>query len=186
MSSDESSPPRPIPESYWVIPAQFLAGEYPGTPYSPELTRKRLDSFLATGFDTFIDLTSPGETEPYEVLLREQAGYYNLNVRYTRFPIGDFGLPQPTQMTAILDAIEAALAAGRKPYLHCYGGIGRTGTVVGCYLVRQGMEGQQALDQLAAWWKHVPKSNRYPHSPETFQQEQFIRVWRQHEQRVKP
>lgn len=186
MSSNESSPPRPIPESYWVIPAQFLAGEYPGTPYSPELTRKRLDAFLSAGFDTFIDLTSPGEIEPYEPLLREQAGYYNLNVCYTHYPIGDFDLPQPAQMTAILGAIEAALAAGRKPYLHCYGGIGRTGTVVGCYLVRQGLTGEQALDQLAAWWKHVPKSNRYPHSPETFQQEQFIRVWQQHEQRVKP
>ena len=27
---------------------------------------------------------------------------------------------------------------GRKVYVHCWGGVGRTGTVVGCYLVRQG------------------------------------------------
>lgn len=184
MIPEEVSPPRPIPESYWVRPGQFLAGEYPATAYFPELTRKRLDSFLSAGFDTFIDLTSPGETEPYEPLLREQAGYYRLPVQYTRFPIGDFGLPTPAQMNAILGAIDASLAVGRKPYLHCYGGIGRTGTVVGCYLVRHGLDGQQALDQLAAWWKHVPKSNRYPHSPETFQQEQFIREWQCHEQRI--
>lgn len=186
MRPDEPSPPRPIPESYWVIPGQFLAGEYPGTAYFPELTRKRLGAFLAAGFDTFIDLTSPGEIEPYEPLLREEAGYYNLPVQHIRLPIGDFGLPQPAQMTATLDALAAALSAGRKPYLHCYGGIGRTGTVVGCYLVCQGLTGQQALDQLAAWWKHVPKSSRYPHSPETLQQEQFVREWHTHEQRVKP
>lgn len=184
MNPNESPLPRPIPESYWVLPGQFLAGEYPGTVYFPELTRKRLDAFLAAGFNTFIDLTSPGEIQPYEPLLREQAAYYHLSVQYTRFPIGDFGLPQPAQMTATLDAIESALSGKRKLYLHCYGGIGRTGTVVGCYLVRQGLSGQQALDQLAAWWKRVPKSNRYPHSPETVQQENFIREWHNHEQRI--
>ncbi|GAB4488504.1 MAG: protein-tyrosine phosphatase family protein [Anaerolineales bacterium] len=186
MSSHQASPPRPVPESYWVIPAQFLAGEYPGTPYFAELTRQRLDLFLAAGFDTFMDLTTPGEIEPYEPLLREQAAYYNLSVQYTRFPIRDFSLPQPAQMTTTLNAIQSALTAGRKLYLHCHGGIGRTGTVVGCYLVRQGLTGQQALGQLAAWWQHVPKSSRYPHSPETFQQEQFVREWHIYEQRAKP
>lgn len=177
MISDVSFLPRPIPESYWVIPGQFLAGEYPGVPYFPELTRKRLDFFLSAGFNTFFDLTVAGETEPYEILLREQAACYNLTVSYTRFPIGDFGLPQLDQMTTLLEALELVLSAGRKCYLHCYGGIGRTGTVIGCYLVRRGLTGQQALDQLAAWWKRVPKSSRYPHSPETLQQEQFVREW---------
>lgn len=186
MIPDEPSPRRPIPESYWVHPGRFLAGEYPGTAYFPELTRKRLGAFLSAGFDTFIDLTSPGEIEPYEPILREEAGYHALPVQYTRFPIADFGLPTPAKMTSILNAIDAALAAGRKLYLHCYGGIGRTGTVVGCHLVRQGLIGQQALDQLAAWWKNVPKSNRYLHSPETFQQEQFVREWRKHEPLAHP
>ncbi|MCS6993665.1 MAG: hypothetical protein N2117_00140 [Anaerolineales bacterium] len=177
MHPEPSFLPRPIPETYWVAPGRFLAGEYPGVPWMPERTRQRLDAFLSAGFDTFFDLTVSGETEPYEALLREQAGYYAVSVRYVRFPIGDFGLPQPAQMTAILDSIHAALAEGRKLYLHCYGGIGRTGTVVGCYLVRQGLTGQQALEQLAAWWRGVPKSHRYPHSPETLQQEEFVRAW---------
>lgn len=184
--SSERTLPRPIPESYWVLPGQFLAGEYPGSAYSPELTRKRLDVFLSAGFDTFFDLTSPGENEPYQAILCEEAGHYNLPAQYTRFPIGDFGLPTSAQMTATLNAIDSALAAGRKLYLHCYGGIGRTGTVVGCYLVRHGLNGAQALDQLAAWWKNVPKSNRYPHSPETLQQEQFVRAWPNHEKRAVP
>lgn len=178
--------PRPIPESYWVVPGRFLAGEYPAVPYLVERTRQRLDAFLSDGFDTFFDLTVAGETQPYEALLREEAGYYGLPVHYQRFPIGDFGLPKPAQMTAILDAIESALAAGRKLYLHCYGGIGRTGTVVGCYLVRQGLTGTQALEQLAAWWRGVPKSSRYPHSPETWQQEEFVRAWAKHELQAHP
>ena len=31
-------------------------------------------------------------------------------------------------MQEILDAVDRALAAGRNVYLHCWGGIGRTGT----------------------------------------------------------
>lgn len=170
-------PSRPIPESYWVIPNQLLAGEYPAALFAAELTRKRLDNFLKAGFTSYLNLTNPGELEDYQPLLREQAGYFNLNVDYQRFPIGDYGLPSVEQMTAILDALDATLAQGRKTYLHCYGGIGRTGTVVGCYLVRHGLSGAEALSQLANWWKNVPKSARYPHSPETLEQETFVRNW---------
>ena len=62
---------RPITESYWVEPGRFLAGEYPGT-FTPESTRKRIDSFLEAGFNTFIDLTKPNETIPYIRTLFEQ------------------------------------------------------------------------------------------------------------------
>jgi hypothetical protein len=177
VSSPITLPLKPIPESYWVIPGRMLAGEYPGALYVPEITRKRLDAFLRAGFNTFIDLTSEGETEDYKPFLREQAGYLGLTVECLRFPIGDYGLPTLETMTAILDAIDNALARERKVYLHCYGGIGRTGTVVGCYLARHGFTGSEAVHQLANWWQNVPKSARYPHSPETAQQEQFIRNW---------
>ena len=170
-------PNRPIPESYWVLPNRLLAGEYPAALYAAELTRKRLDSFLKLGFNTYLNLTNAGELEDYQPLLKEEAGYFNLEVECQRFPIGDYGLPTPERMNAILDALDENLARGRKIYLHCYGGIGRTGTVVGCYLVRHGLSGEEALRQLASWWQNVPKSARYPHSPETLQQETFVLNW---------
>ena len=43
-------------------------------------------------------------------------------------------------MTRILDDVDAALADGGAVYVHCWGGIGRTGTVVGCWLVRHGLD----------------------------------------------
>ena len=173
---------RPIPESYWVIPGRLLAGEYPGQ-YQEELSRKRLDTFLEAGFDTFIDLTQPGENVPYVEILREEAGIYEVDVKRLAFPIGDFGLPTPKQMNSILDTIDSALQAGRKIYLHCWGGIGRTGTTVGCYLVRQGRTGAEALNQLAAWWQGVPKSRYHSHSPETVQQADFVLHWDQHDEK---
>jgi hypothetical protein len=160
-----------------VIPGQFLAGEYPGNAYSPERTRQRIAALLQAGFDTFIDLTGPGETVPYEPILRQEAEDDGMQIFYQRFAIADYGLPDRQQMQAILDYIDQAIANGRKIYLHCQGGIGRTGTTVGCYLVRHGLSGQQALEQLAARWLTVPKSAFYPHSPETFEQEEFVRQW---------
>jgi predicted protein tyrosine phosphatase len=177
-SSSITLPVKPIPESYWVLPGRMLAGEYPGAIYAAEIARKRLVAFLNAGFNTIVDLTCEGETEDYRPLLREQAVYFGLEMECLRFPIGDYGLPTQPAMIAILDALDDALARKRKIYLHCYGGIGRTGTVVGCYLVRHGLSGDDAIHRLAAWWRYVPKSSRYPHSPETVQQEQFIRNWR--------
>jgi hypothetical protein len=167
---------RPIPESYWVKPGYLLAGEYPGQA-NDELTRRRIDAFIAAGFDMFIDLTNPNETLPYQKILLNEAKIYEVEVTHHRFPIEDFGLPTPPQMNLILDTIEASLQGGHKIYLHCWGGIGRTGTTVGCYLVRYGMNGTDALYQLSTWWRGVPKSRYHPHSPETLEQMDFIRRW---------
>ena len=175
---------RPIDESYWVEPGQFLAGEYPGR-FDQELARKRLDAFLEAGFDSFIDLTKPNENLPYANILLEEAKVYDVKAAHHRFPIGDFGLPTPEQMNVILDHIEENLRLGHKIYLHCWGGIGRTGTTVGCYLVRQGKSAEEALDQLTAWWQAVPKSQFHPHSPETREQADFIRAWAVHDHRLR-
>jgi len=171
---------RPISESYWVEPGQLLAGEYPGR-YTTESTRQRMDALLEAGFDTFIDLTKPNETVPYFRILLEESKLYEIKVEHHSFPIGDFGLPTPETMKSILDTIDSALQNGRKIYLHCWGGIGRTGTTVGCYLVRRGMTGDEALRQLAEWWQTVPKSQIHQRSPETHEQVQFIRNWSRHE-----
>lgn len=170
----------PIPESYWVEPGRFLAGEYPGR-YDAEQTRRRLDALIEAGIDTFIDLTKEDENIPYENMLKEQSQIYDRDARYYRFPIGDFGLPTPELMKTILDKIDQSLQAGGRVYVHCWGGIGRTGTTVGCYLVRRGLSGEEALRQLARWWREVPKSRIHIHSPETLEQRVFVRDWSRHE-----
>jgi hypothetical protein len=180
MSASMSEDRRPIAESYWVEPDRFLAGEYPGH-FDPEQARRRLDAMIEAGFDTFIDLTKQGEVIPYAKILSEQAQANAVSVQYYRFPIGDFGLPSAAQMMSILDQIDESLGAGRKVYLHCWGGIGRTGTTVGCYLVRHGLDGEEALRKLAECWRQVPKSRIHPHSPETRQQVEFVLDWARYE-----
>jgi protein-tyrosine phosphatase len=104
------------------------------------------------GITFFLDLTEQGEKQlrPYHALLRQQARAEGRVVQYTRMPIPDFGTPTADQMRHILDLLDGALAEEYAVYLHCYAGIGRTGTVVGCFLVRHGWSGQQALDEIVA------------------------------------
>jgi len=152
----------PIRESYWVEPGRFLAGEYPSAAYEAR-SRERLGVLLESGINTFYDLTLLNELPLYLPILREEASERGIKIQHIRFPVLDHNIPPRGLMTAILDSIDSALARGRNVYIHCWGGIGRTGTVVGCYLVRRGLTGEQALEKLAEWWKYVPKSAYFPH-----------------------
>jgi len=169
---------RPIVESYWVEPGSFLAGEFPAHAFGEQLIQ-RLDKFLDFGINTYIDLTDPDELPSYSHMLSKRAEYYDLDIHYKRFTIKDHDIPPSETMKAILDEIDSALASGRKIYVHCWGGIGRTGTVVGCYLVRHGYTGQQALKQMSEWWREVPKSRIWLHTPETKEQMDFILNWQE-------
>jgi hypothetical protein len=169
-------PEKPIHEAYWVLPGRLLAGEYPAN-FSPRETVQRLQRFLRQGFDLFLDLTRPDELVPYEEMLRREAAEYGRSVHYTRFPIGDSGLPAREEMKAILDCLDETLTTDHKVYVHCRAGIGRTGTVIGCYLVRHGWRGAEALRRLQALYQDAAQSRLFPFSPETNAQREFILAW---------
>ena len=152
----------PIPHSYWVVPGRLVAGEYAG----PHLER-----LLEAGVDTFFDLTEEGEYG-----LPEYRSLLPTGIGYRRFPTADFSCASDEAMAEVLDALERELRDGCVVYVHCYGGIGRTGTVIGCHLVRQGLAGQDALDRIAELRAELP--NAYRRSPETEEQRQLVLRWR--------
>jgi hypothetical protein len=163
-------------DTYWVIPEKLLAGEYPGTRliYDPLLTRK-LDYLLEQKVNYFLDLTEPGSLTPYSEKLFEEAGWLGYRIEYHQFPIPDYGAPSRAKMTDLLDMLDAALEAGRVAYVHCWGGIGRTGTVVGCFLVRHGLTGEQALVRLVELRAGLTDACR--RSPESDEQWQMVLEW---------
>ena len=168
---------KPIPESYWVIPGNFLAGGYPISSIDEGLARESLAAFIDAGIDSFFDLTRLGELPPYLPLLQEEALHYGIPITYQRMTIQDKGLPAHEKMIVLLDALDAALASGHKIYLHCWGGIGRTGTTAGCWLVRHGLTGAQALIRLNELYQDAGQSRIFPRSPETDAQVNFILGW---------
>ncbi|KAF9527944.1 protein-tyrosine phosphatase-like protein [Crepidotus variabilis] len=172
-----SETPRPIPNSYWATP-HLLACEYPWSPNSPQ--KPKLDALLRAGVRTFIDLTECGELIPYASILANRCtllGIDPLSVEYHRFPIPDRCLPEsPEHLLRIFDTLRDNQQRGRVCAVHCRGGIGRTGMVVGCWLVECGAarNGGEALLIVAREWKLVEKCKRYPHSPETTAQYDYV------------
>ena len=165
-------------EVYWVLSKRLLAGKYPGVKDGQE-TRQRLGWLLDQGITFFVDLTEEGEggKEPYEFILMEEAAARGVTAIRHHKPIRDFGIPTEEEMTQTLDALDVALAAGHRVYVHCAGGIGRTGMVIGCYLVRHGIgiSGQHAMDHLA----HLRKgtADGWQQSPETPAQRKMVLSW---------
>jgi len=88
-------------------------------------------------------------------------------------PIPDQGVTSPEHYDRIMADIERALAGGRKVFVHCWGGIGRTGTVVGIWHVHRGHSPEAALERIAAARRGTIKAGRP--SPENPAQIEAIR-----------
>lgn len=167
---------KPIENSYWVVPGKFLAGEYPGD-RDRIMARARLEALVRAGITCFVDLTSREDfLEPYEPLFGQIDG---AKVRRLAFPVEDVSVPRSLLDTvAVLDAIDDALRRGEGVYVHCWGGIGRTGIIVGCWLARHGLSGRDALARLKTLYADNPNS-AVRTSPETPAQEDYILRWRE-------
>jgi hypothetical protein len=182
MMGDRSAA-TPLPgDSFWVEEPLLLAGPYPGAIDRAEAAEK-LEAFLDVGITTFVDLTEADEPsptriplKPYNELLSEIASRRGINVRHVRMPIRDVNIPTTAEMKAILAFISATLAEREPVYVHCCGGIGRTGTVVGCLGIENGAPPESVLDELATLRAGTLRAPE--RSPETEEQRQFIREWK--------
>ena len=157
------------------MPGRLLAGEYP-CGEAPEAGGPRIGLMLEAGIDSFLDLTQLGERPEYRSLLPE-------GVHYLRSAIIDTQVPtSPAQMQAIQGHLRTMLADGRRVYVHCRAGIGRTGMVIGCYLAEQGLDGPDALRELNRLWRQSERSASWPAVPQTIEQAEFILGWFRHRQ----
>lgn len=178
MTSQPLTDEKPFPNSYWVRPGRLLAGEYPGSEF-PDVARERVDALLGSGVTYCLDLTAPDDPlEPYDDLLSSN-GHAGKGIIYARRAIPDMRVPPVDDMRAILDEIDAAIDQGHVVYVHCWGGIGRTGTVVGCHFVRHGMDGEDALEEVQRLYDTMSEEKRrhFPWSPQTTAQCDFVRRW---------
>ena len=161
---------RPLHQSYEVSVAggAVYAGEYPGDKYGEKATEK-LKRMYHFGIRHFIDLTEEGELCPYNHLLPS-------DTTYTRFPIPDCGVPKSIEsVRRLLLRIEELKKMEGYVYVHCWGGVGRTGTIAACYLFQNEEEPDlnKTLEVLRGRFSEMPKS-AYRETPETKEQIDFI------------
>jgi hypothetical protein len=137
-----------IVHGYWVVPGRLLATEYPGAK-DEEKARRKLRVLLDAGVTSFVDLTEAGEMTRGGARMVPYSGLLGSDVAYKRFAIPDTSVIADSGYDGILDYIRAELDAGRVVLTHCWGGKGRTGTVVGTWLIdNEGLGYPQVIDRM--------------------------------------
>lgn len=160
--------------AWWVRRPAILAGEYPGHP-EPVQASEKVHVLVDAGVRTFVDLTAPEDRlAPYALHVEQAADDRRLDLRHLRFPIPDRGTASDQEYARIVAAVREATGWGGV-YVHCWGGVGRTGTVVGCLLAEEGLEYQGVLERIRAMRAGTRKGDRW--CPETDEQHAVVARW---------
>lgn len=144
-----------LPNFTWVLPGR-LAGC--ARPLHPDA----IEAFSRHGVAAIISLTE-------EPLPPEHAGRAGLECLH--LPVVDFTAPTLGQIETAVAAIDRFLGQGRPVAVHCAGGMGRTGTILACYLVRRGATAADAIAAIRA---------QRPGSIETPDQEAAVSAYERH------
>lgn len=152
-----------------VLPGKRgISLRYPGHVYRRD-TATDLAAMHSAGVVRLILLVEDGELASWgDSTIVELGRATGVDVR--RHPIRD-GAPagSAAEMDRILDEIDEARAVGDVA-VACMGGVGRTGMVAACALVRAGRSADQAIARV--------REVRHPTAVETRAQERFVRAYR--------
>ena len=142
---------------------------------------EHISALVEAGVTLVVNLMQPSETkllstfiEPYESSLLKTGKEKGRTIRLVHYPVEDRSIPTAKKMTLSLQAIRQEIDAGGVVYVHCMGGIGRTGTVIGCYLKEEGdLDPLERLRALTA-----TEHEYFWPTPQTDEQRNFVMNWK--------
>lgn len=147
---------RALPSNFgWLIEGRLAGCAYPGGAGA-------LAALQSCGVRALVSLSE--EALPGQHL--QAAG-----LACVHLAVADFTAPTLDQIRAAVAAIDGFLARGRPVAVHCAAGLGRTGTILACYLVHQGATAPDAIAAVRV---------RRPGSVETPEQEAAVRYYARH------
>ena len=166
----------PFQNTYWVIEGKLMAGMYPGG-FSDASILHRMQSLSELGIKSIINLTDEEEEINYFTMIyndkcKRFEEIYCRKLLHTRFKIKDMDIPSKELMVKILDKIDEDISNGHPVFLHCIGGTGRTGTVIGCYMLRHNLVTKDEVFKKIHLLRGDGKE-----SPEPDEQRQFVLNW---------
>lgn len=163
---------KPIEYSYQVSKNVF-AGEHPLFDIYKSSIKGNIPTLLRFGITVFLDLT-----QSYEV--SEYASFLPPNVQRISFPIRNCDVPSSVESVMDLFQRLEQLMHERphaKLYIHCHGGVGRTGTIAACYYIYfEHLLFKEAIDKMRRQYAQSPRS-KFMNAPETKSQVEFIKTF---------
>ncbi|NLO08173.1 MAG: protein tyrosine phosphatase [candidate division WS1 bacterium] len=135
----------------WIIEGEIAA-------FSAFVLRD-LDALAEMGICGIVSLT---EDSPIE-LVGEGTRFRLLHI-----PVTDMTPPDSDQIARFVSFVETLVDEGCAVGVHCLAGLGRTGTMIACYLVSEGHGADEAIAMVR---------RARPGSIQTEEQEQAIRRW---------
>jgi atypical dual specificity phosphatase len=132
----------------WIEEGRLAATPMPGVSTDVDYD---LDLLKNVGVTTLITLT---ETDfPQDALARH--GLKNVHL-----PIADRKAPTPAEMDMLVGRMRELMDNGKVLAVHCLAGLGRTGTILAAYLVKEkGMSAQGALNQIRRFNRQFVQSD---------------------------
>ena len=116
----------------------------------------------ALGVEALLSLTE--QTLPSDLLTR-------IELEAEHLPVADYTAPTIMQVEQSIATINRFLERGLPVAVHCGAGLGRTGTILACYLVWQGTSADVAITSVRA---------QRPGSIETAEQEAVVGLYEHH------